>query len=372
MIEQKINDVFGDADRLVLGPAGGAAYRQFFLGFSHSERYCASFPSITNRSSISFALSYSRHRILIQCLIVAQPSSGCFPQFFAEKGFGAHGTPAHHLQPLGRLYVQINETLHDGPANGLDWFLLDLLLTAIIYVPLERLWPLHPQQGTFRDQWTLDVVYFMSTHLPIQILSFLILLPAVQFGKYLSVPGLQSLIARLPWFLQFFLAVLVADVAEYFIHLRFTKSHFYGAFMPFTFFHGARLALGIARSLLGRHNRAHMYPYPSHDRLFPIHHFGVSDFCDTSSYLVTLQFLAQPEMAREVSGDAQIPSLAPYFSKRRPRQKFRRPFSLDRQESSEPITTPMNGPEVMAWRGEQISAGSVRQTMEPFTRRKRR
>ncbi len=98
------------------------------------------------------------------------------------------------------------------------------------------------------------------------------------------------------------------------------------------FFHGARLALGIPRSLLRRHNRAHMYPYPSHDRFFPIHHFGVSNFCDTSSYLVSLQFLAQPEMAREVSGDAQIPSLAPYFSKRRPRQKFCRPFSLDRQD----------------------------------------
>ena len=76
---------------------------------------------------------------------------------------------------------------------------------ALIYVPLERLWPQYPTQGTFRKEWTLDVVYFMSTHLPIQILSFLVLLPATQATKYLGVPALQHLIARMPWLLQFFL-----------------------------------------------------------------------------------------------------------------------------------------------------------------------
>ncbi|MGB6405318.1 MAG: sterol desaturase family protein [Candidatus Sulfotelmatobacter sp.] len=127
---------------------------------------------------------------------------------------------------LGGSSVQINGTLHSGPGIGLDWFLLDLFLMALIYVPLERLWPQYPKQGTFRNEWTLDVVYFMSTHLPIQILSFLVLLPATQATKYLGVPALQHLIARMPWLLQFFLAVVVADLAEYFIHLALHKVPF--------------------------------------------------------------------------------------------------------------------------------------------------
>jgi len=122
--------------------------------------------------------------------------------------------------------VQINSDLHNGPAIGLDWFLLDLLLMAIIYVPLERVWPQYPNQGTFRNEWTLDVVYFMSTHFPIQILSFLVLLPATQATKYLGMPALQQLIARMPWILQFCLAVVVADLAEYFIHLALHKVPF--------------------------------------------------------------------------------------------------------------------------------------------------
>ena len=103
----------------------------------------------------------------------------------------------HRSNGSGRIKpLQINDTLHGGPAIGLDWFLLDLFLMALIYVPLERLWPQYPKQGTFRNEWTLDMVYFMSTHLPLQILSFLVLLPATQATKYLGVPALQGLIAQ--------------------------------------------------------------------------------------------------------------------------------------------------------------------------------
>ena len=167
-------------------------------------------------------------RILIECLIVGAAGFATLSSILRRKkvlaltGVLLAGAAA----ALGGSSVKINETLHDGPAIGLDWFLLDLLLTAIIYVPLERLWPHHPEQGTFRNLWTLDVVYFMSTHLPIQALSFLILLPTIQFVKYLSIPGVQALITRLPWLGQFLLAILVADVAEYFIHLAFHKAPF--------------------------------------------------------------------------------------------------------------------------------------------------
>lgn len=127
---------------------------------------------------------------------------------------------------LGGSSVKINGPLSNGPAIGLDWFLLDLFLTALVYVPIERLWPRYPEQGVFRSQWTLDLAYFMSTHLPLQILSLVMLFPAVQATKYLGVPAIQHLIARIPWLLQFFLAVVVADVAEYFIHFAFHKVPF--------------------------------------------------------------------------------------------------------------------------------------------------
>jgi lathosterol oxidase len=124
---------------------------------------------------------------------------------------------------FGGSAVPIDQTLTNGPAIGLDWFLLDLFLMALIYVPIERIWPYYPEQGTFRPQWTLDVVYFLSTHLPIQILSFLVLLPATKATEYLAIPALAHGIAALPLVVQFFLAVVVADIAEWTIHYALHK-----------------------------------------------------------------------------------------------------------------------------------------------------
>jgi len=69
---------------------------------------------------------------------------------------------------------------------------------------------------------------------------FLVLLPATQATKYLGVPVLQEFIARMPWLLQIFLAVVVADIAEYFIHWLLPQSSFSMAFpCRSPFFEGA-------------------------------------------------------------------------------------------------------------------------------------
>ena len=78
----------------------------------------------------------------------------------------------------------------------------------------------------FRSEWLTDIVYFLSTHLPIQITTFLILLPATQLSSVLNIPVLTRAVGHLPWIVQFFLAVLVADLAEYAIHRAFHKVPF--------------------------------------------------------------------------------------------------------------------------------------------------
>ena len=229
MIEQKINELFGDADSTGVGTGWWSGVLSVFLGFlSLGAVLCLHFPQLLTVPQFRSHYPMQAIRTLIECLIAGAGAFGILSSILrTKKVLALTGLLlALTAAALGGSTVQINDTLHDGPAIGLDWFLLDLLLTAVIYVPLERLWPLRQKQGTFRKQWTLDVVYFMSTHLPVQILSFLILLPAVQFEKYLRVPGVQTLIARLPWLLQFFMAVLVADVVEYFIHLAFHKIPF--------------------------------------------------------------------------------------------------------------------------------------------------
>jgi len=229
VIEQRINEFFSDDEATGFGTGWWSGILSAFLGFlSLGGVLCLHFPQLL--SSPEMRAHYPMHtlRVLIQCLIVAAILFGVFSAIKRKKKTLALTGMllAIAATALGGSSVQINGTLHNGFAIGLDWFLLDLFLMALIYVPLERLWPQYPEQGTFRNQWTLDVVYFMSTHLPIQILSFLVLLPATQATKFLGVPVLQVFIARLPWVVQFFLAVVVADIAEYFIHLALHKVPF--------------------------------------------------------------------------------------------------------------------------------------------------
>ena len=229
MIEQKINEFFGDAESTGFGTGWWSGILSAFFGFlSFGAVLCLHFPQLL--SSPELRTHYPMHtmRLLIQCLIVGALLFGVISSILRKKKVlaltGLSLATAATL--LGGSSVPINQTLRDGPAIGLDWFLLDMFLMALIYVPLERLWPQYPEQKTFRNGWVLDVVYFMSTHLPIQVLSFMVLLPATLATKYLGIPVLQHSIARLPWVLQFFLAIVVADVAEYFIHLALHKVPF--------------------------------------------------------------------------------------------------------------------------------------------------
>jgi sterol desaturase/sphingolipid hydroxylase (fatty acid hydroxylase superfamily) len=229
MIEQRINQFFRDAESTGFGTGWWSGILSAFFGFlSFGAVLCLHFPQLLTSPELRSYYPMHSMRVLIQSLIVGATLFGIVASILRKKKNLAFSGLlfATAATVLGGSSVKINGTLRDGPAIGLDWFLLDLFLMALIYVPLERLWPQYPEQGTFRKEWTLDVVYFMSTHLPIQVLSFLVLLPATQATKYLGVPVLQQSIARMPWLLQFCLAVVVADVAEYFIHLALHRVPF--------------------------------------------------------------------------------------------------------------------------------------------------
>jgi sterol desaturase/sphingolipid hydroxylase (fatty acid hydroxylase superfamily) len=229
VIEQKINKFFGDDDSTGFGTGWWSGILATFFGFlAFGGVLCLHFPQLLTSPELRAYYPLHLIRLLIQSLIIAAVVCAIIASFLRKKKILALTGMLFAIAAtaLGGSSVRINGTLGDGPAIGLDWFLLDMLLMALIYVPLERLWPQYPQQGTFRNEWTLDVVYFMSTHLPIQVLSFLVLLPATQAVKYLGVPGLQHAISRFPWLLQFFLAVVVADICEYFIHLALHKVPF--------------------------------------------------------------------------------------------------------------------------------------------------
>ena len=78
---------------------------------------------------------------------------------------------------LGGATVPIEGPVDGGVGLGLDWFLLNLLLLAVLFVPMERLFPQRPAQSTFRPGWTTDTIHFLVSHLLVQVSTLLTLAP---------------------------------------------------------------------------------------------------------------------------------------------------------------------------------------------------
>src|SRR5580698_5020251 len=227
VLEERINRVFGDNEPTGFGTGWWSGVLSAFFGIlAFGAVVCLHFPELLSAPELRAYYPMNVIRLLIQAVIVGAIVCGVVSAMLRRKKILALTglLAALGATLLGGASVPINGELHkNGPAIGLDWFLLDMLLTTLIFSPIEVLWPAYPKQGVFRKEWLTDIVYFLSTHLPIQITTFLILLPATQLSSVLNIPALANAVGHLPWLVQFFLAVLVADLAEYFIHRAFHK-----------------------------------------------------------------------------------------------------------------------------------------------------
>ena len=229
MLEQRINEIFGDEDPAGFGTGWWSGVLSAFFGLlSFGAVICLHFPQLLSSPELRAYYPMPLMRLLIQAVIVGAILCGVASAMLRRKKVLAlTGILCALLASLlGGASVPINQDLHNGPAIGLDWFLLDILMMTLIFSPIEVLWPAYREQSVFRSEWLTDIVYFLSTHLPIQITTFLILLPATQLSSVLNIPVLTRAVGHLPWIVQFFLAVLVADLAEYAIHRAFHKVPF--------------------------------------------------------------------------------------------------------------------------------------------------
>ena len=104
---------------------------------------------------------------------------------------------------------------------GLDWFLLSLFVLALVFVPLERLFPRRPEQGVFRPGWATDTLHFAISHVAVQVLTFLSLWPALAVAAELADAPWRDAVAELPLPVQVLAIMLVADVVQYWVHRAF-------------------------------------------------------------------------------------------------------------------------------------------------------
>src|SRR5690606_23143244 len=88
------------------------------------------------------------------------------------------------------------------PYLGLDFFILDLFGSTLVFVFIEKIWPLRREQPVFREEWQGDLTHFFFNHL---VVGFVLLITnRVVHGAFgwAASPGLQSSVSALPFLAQ--------------------------------------------------------------------------------------------------------------------------------------------------------------------------
>ncbi|GLQ92160.1 sterol desaturase family protein [Dyella acidisoli] len=127
---------------------------------------------------------------------------------------------------LGGSRVPVGNFPDHTPYIGLDWFILDLLGSTLIFVVIEKLFPLYKGQAVFRKEWQTDMKHFAVNHfiVGLALLTVNFLLHHL-FGALLNNP-FQLYVKHVPFLPQLLLCILVADLAQYWTHRAYHEVPF--------------------------------------------------------------------------------------------------------------------------------------------------
>jgi sterol desaturase/sphingolipid hydroxylase (fatty acid hydroxylase superfamily) len=120
---------------------------------------------------------------------------------------------------LGGHKVPVDSNFPDNtPYIGLDWFILDLLGSTLIFIFVEKLFALRKDQPVFRPEWQTDFHHFIVNHM---VVGFVLLATNLLVHKlfgWAAKDGIRFWVQGLNFWIALFMIVLVADLVQYWTH----------------------------------------------------------------------------------------------------------------------------------------------------------
>src|SRR3954464_11208500 len=102
----------------------------------------------------------------------------------------------------------------------MEW-LKGFALMALIFISLERVLALHPEQKIFRRGWLNDLVYQVVNGHIIGVSLGLVVVVVILIAGWLVPASFQAAVAAQPYWLQLIEIIVVADLRFYLAHLTF-------------------------------------------------------------------------------------------------------------------------------------------------------
>lgn len=135
-------------------------------------------------------------------------------KFLAWLGIGS----ALLASIAGGSRVEITAFTSTQYSFGLDWFAISFLFSMLIFIPIEKAFSLHKDQKILRKGWRTDLTYFFISHMLIQFIFIWANTFSASVFSWAATASLQSFINSFPLWLQFIIAVFLADFFQYWTH----------------------------------------------------------------------------------------------------------------------------------------------------------
>jgi sterol desaturase/sphingolipid hydroxylase (fatty acid hydroxylase superfamily) len=126
---------------------------------------------------------------------------------------------------LGGATVRFGAIAQTPFSLGLDWFLLSLVISAIIFIPIERMMAVKPL-SPLRPEWRTDMGYFFMSHMLIQFIFISVTASTATLASFAALPSLKTFLHGLPLWVQFLMCIFFADLFQAVLHRGYHKLGF--------------------------------------------------------------------------------------------------------------------------------------------------
>ncbi|MCW2961564.1 MAG: hypothetical protein JWM90_1951 [Thermoleophilia bacterium] len=123
---------------------------------------------------------------------------------------------------LGGATVEFDSIESTPYSLGLDWFVLSLFFSAVVFIPLEHYFA-HRHLSPLRPGWRTDAAYFFTSHVFIQFLLIAVTVGTTFITGFVEIRAVKEFVVSMPLWLQFLVAVFVADLAQALIHRTYHR-----------------------------------------------------------------------------------------------------------------------------------------------------
>jgi lathosterol oxidase len=118
---------------------------------------------------------------------------------------------------LGGATVEVDPIRQTPFSLGLDWFVISLFFSALVFIPIERLLAVRPL-SPLRAEWHTDLVYFFVSHVLVQFILIAVTASTTFVASLVLFPVTKAWVQALPVWAQFLLAVFLADLFQAGLH----------------------------------------------------------------------------------------------------------------------------------------------------------